>query len=208
MKELTEQQVELITQSVQDAEERTSAEIVVVIQPRSGSYRDIDLYFATAVSFMAMCYIVFNPWTVHDARFLPLQFTVVFALACALSYFTPVVRRCLTANARRMNQVREAAAVWFMREGVSETKSRSGLLVYISQLEQRVEVMADTGVIDAVDADQWNELISNLQPHAQVSDLAKGAAACVEQIGKTLSPCLPIGADDVNELADRPRVHV
>ena len=208
MKELTEQQIELITQSVQDAEEHTSAEIVVVVQPRSGSYRDIDLYFATAISFIVMCYVVFNPWTVHDAHFLPLQFLIVLGLSCLFSCCTTVVRRCLTSDVRQANQVRKAAAVWFMREGVSETKSRTGLLVYISQLERRVEVMADTGVIDSVDADQWSELINELQPHGRANDLAKGAADCVERIGKTLSGCLPIGADDVNELPDRPRVHV
>ncbi len=53
--------VEGIINAVESAEKLTSAEFVVALEPRSGSYRDIDLFFAVSLNFIGMLLAFFGP---------------------------------------------------------------------------------------------------------------------------------------------------
>jgi putative membrane protein len=205
---LTDAQVQRITGAVEAAERRTAAEFVVVVRPQSGSYRDIDAYVGVGAAFVMVVFIIFNPWTWHDARLLPVEFAAAFGVGVWFSAWTGVCRRWFTSAARRARQSAEAAMAVFVSEGVGGTTGRTGVLVYLSQLEQRAEVVADAGVLDAVDAQAWAKTLDEMQADARGDDMAEAAANCVERLGALLAACLPVGADDRNELADRPRAHV
>jgi uncharacterized membrane protein len=196
-----------IVAAVETAERRTSAEFVVALEPRCGSYRDIDLLFASGFTFLSLLYTLFNPWMIHPADWLPLNLAIMFGLAWLFSAHTPFIRRLLTGRSRKKRQVEEAAQLLFHQQGVSQTRGRTGIVVLISQTERRVAVIADSGVRRVVGSDQWEELLHSLQPLARGNDLAGAAARVVARLGEFLAEPLPVADDDIDELSNVPHLH-
>ena len=196
-----------IVAAVEAAERRTSAEFVVALEPRCGSYRDLDLLFASGITFLALLYALFNPWTTHSSDWLPLNLAMVFGFAWLFSAQIPLVRRIVAGPTRQKRQVEEAAQLLFHQQSVSQTRGRTGIVVLLSQTERRVAVIADSGVIKAVDTDKWSALRLSFQPLAQSDELAAAAAQVVEQLGEFLAESLPVEEDDIDELSNAPRIH-
>jgi len=104
-------------------------------------------------------------------------------------------------------QVREKGQQHFLNQGVGQTRGRTGILVLISQLERRVEVVADSGVIRAVDADRWQALLENIQAGYEGQDLVGTGVQAVNQLGDFLAEPLPVSEDDIDELSNMPTLH-
>ena len=202
-----ETDVQQIVAAVEAAERRTSAEFVVALEPRCGSYRDLDLLFASGVTFLALLYALFNPWTPHSSDWLPLNLAMVFGFAWLFSAQIPLVRRIVAGPTRQKRQVEEEAQLLFHQQGVSQTRGRTGIVVLLSQTERRVAVIADSGVIKAVGTYKWAALRSSFQPLAESDELAAAAAQVVEQLGEFLAESLPVEEDDIDELSNVPRIH-
>jgi len=195
-----------IVDAVEDAESKTSAEFVVAIEPSSGSYRDVDLLFAIGLSFAALLFAFFGPALVAP-DWLPLNLSILFAVSWVLSAHTPYLRRICCPSIRMGQQVREKGQQHFLNQGVGQTRGRTGILVLISQLERRVEVVADSGVIRAVDADRWQALLENIQVGYEGQDLVGTGVQAVNQLGDFLAEPLPVSEDDIDELSNMPTLH-
>ena len=194
-----------MVEAVESAESRTSAEFVVSLQPYSGRYRDLDLLFASGITLLSLFFIVFNPWLTHSVVFLPIDVVVTFGLAWLFSSHLPFVRRLLASSDRKQSQVLEVAQLMFHREGIAQTRARTGVMVLVSQMERRIEVVADSGVTRMIDNEAWDNLVADLQPLALGEDLAEAAAVTVDRLGDFLSGPLPVADDDIDELTNEPR---
>jgi putative membrane protein len=193
-----------LTEAVAQAEEHTSAEIVVAVRPWSGNYRDVDYLAGALAAWVGLVGILFVPWTVH-AHAVPLEVLALFVAGAWVSPWTPW-RRWLTTPRRRLHQVKTEARAAFFHEGVLHTRERTGLLVYWSLLERQVEVLADVGVLAAVPAGEWNAQVFRFK---QIKRAAVPAPVFLEDLralGQTLARHLPAGADNPDELPNRVRV--
>src|SRR5579883_1089056 len=99
----TEADYDAITEAVERAEARTTAELVVVIRAQSGSYRDVCYAAGAVVSFLALLFILYSPYDISPF-WIPPELVIIFALVALLVGFTPL-RRILATKARRKNQV-------------------------------------------------------------------------------------------------------
>jgi putative membrane protein len=198
--------VEGIVDAVESAEKLTSAEFVVALEPRSGSYRDIDLFFAVSLNFIAMLLAFFGP-VVFFPDWVPLNLILLFALAWLFSAHTPFIRRLFCSSERMERQVRELAQLQFLNQGVTQTRGRTGVMVLVSQLEKRVVVVADSGVMRAVDDEKWKGLMREIQNGFDGGDLSATAVQAVGKMGKFMAEPLPVAQDDVDELSNVPSLH-
>jgi len=196
---------EKVTRAVEEAEEKTSAELVVAIHPQSGTYRDVDFLFAALAAFVGLLFIVFNPWTVHSALLIPFEVALLFVIGALASATWPRIRRRLCRAKRRECQVRSAAAAMFFEEGVANTRDRTGVLVFLSRLEGQVEVIADIGVVRTVKPEQWGPCVFALQKIGSASDVAAALLEGIARLGEVLSEDLPPGEDNPDEIPNRPR---
>jgi len=184
--------------AVGDAEASTDAEIVVVAAARSGSYRDVALTAGAAAAGAALLIGVFSPWHV-SAHWLPLDLLLVMLAVTWLTHRSPRLMRWFTSPDRRRRQVRVCAAEAFHSEAVHGTKRRTGLLIYISALEDAVEVLPDFGLQGVVPGAAWNELDWRA---SKLDGFLEGLAAC----GAVLAEHAPALEDNPNEIPDAPRV--
>ena len=194
-----------LTDRVTEAERTTSAEIVVVIRPCSGNYRDVDCLFGAAVAWLALLFIVFTPWPVH-AYLVPFEVAFLFVVSAWLCSRTGL-RRWLTTRRRRWRQVRTAATAAFVEEGVTHTRARTGVLLYWSFLERHVEVVADVGIHAAVPPAEWNAFLFQVRRIGTTAASASVLLDDLRALGQLLTRHLPASEDNPDELPNRPRVH-
>ena len=197
---------ERLTTAVERAEARTSAEIVIVFRDRSGTYRDAAYLVGAGAALLGLVAIIFNPLTVHDERLLPLELAALFAGGTLVATLWPWLTRPLTTAARRAGQVRTAAAARFVEEGVHRTRARTGLLIYLSALERRIELLPDAGITAAVPPDAWQAITQDFAVVAVAPDTVAALVDCVDRLADRLAKALPAdAADNPDEISNRPR---
>ncbi|HEV8658098.1 MAG TPA: hypothetical protein VGS96_05680 [Thermoanaerobaculia bacterium] len=191
-----------VSEAVRSVERSSSVELVVEVRPRSGSYAIADTHFAVLTAFATLVFVLFSPWT-----FAPEWVPVIVVVGYGIGQFTSAasnpIRRAMTRTRDREARVRTTAAASFVERGVGKTRRETGLLVYLSQLERRIELIADRGVLDAVPVLEWNQLAASIRTRkVRIEDLPDVLRA-LEPI---LVRHLPVAVGDVDELSDEVRV--
>lgn len=196
---------ERIEAAIASAESHTSGEIVPILVHRSSTVGHV---FLLGFSLLLLCtFLVDLPtrgfvelggplWAWQAASWL-----LAGGLALVLQRFD-VVQRLLTPRIDQMEQVDRRAQIEFYELGVSQTRDRTGILLFVSLMEHRAVVLADRSIAEKVDAAVWQELVDLMIDGVKGGNLAEGMAQAIERCGEILLPHFPISPDDANELND------
>ena len=95
----------------------------------------------------------------------------------------------------------------FYEAGIANTSAENGLLIYLSLLERRMEVIADRGILKAVPALKWNHAVFELKQVAEDPDPEKLISG-LRELGALLAEHLPCADENPNELADGPSIEL
>jgi putative membrane protein len=201
---LTEASKAALTAAVESIEARSSAEIVIAVRAHSGSMLATDLIAGVGSALLTLAFLLFSPVPFSLPAIL-LDTFVFGALGAFLCSRFPNLRFALTPASLARESVRAAARAEFFDGGISETRGRTGILVYVSQTERLGEVLADSGVRDAIDDEVWRAWVRSLERVVREQRDGLKLAAAVTAIGEPLASCLPRAHDDVNELGDQVR---
>lgn len=167
----------------------------------SGHYRHTDYLVGLAFAMGSLLVFLFHP-----ARFplgpYPLVFALIFVAGALLSRSFPALRRALTSRALQLENVRTAARAAFVDDGVSRTRGRTGILVYVSVFERRVELVHDIGVDEAALGEAYTAARRALEGTLAESLEVGIFEDALRRLGPPLAAALPRADDDVNELAD------
>lgn len=184
---------------VQEIEESTDAEIVVVASERSGSYFDLAMFGSTVLTVIMMTFafpdgVVFSP----GALAMPLAlFWWIFAWILNRRWFI----RLVSFKTRRETQVKDAAAKEFHRERVHSTPNRTGLLVYVSALEGEVILIPDSGLQEKIPDGCWSAAKKEFC-HSNLDHFLTGLTL----VGEQLSRSIPKLEHDDIDLPNKPRI--
>lgn len=202
---------EEIAEAVSTAENRTAGEIVPYVVPRSDSYEIAVWRGASAVALVAITVAlliiqfyegwglawVFTPWGV---ALLALIGGVVGALSAA---YVPPIQRALAGSDLLDLTVHRAAMQAFLEEEVFSTRDRTGILLFVSLQEHRIEVLGDTGINAKVSDDEWIDVVTRIRRGIKNRNLTEGLVDAIHMCGKLLQrKGVDIREDDENELSD------
>jgi len=190
-------------QCVKEIESGTDAEIVIVVRARSGSYRHADYLFGALFAFAGLIFLLFLPVDFH-AYWVPVDIAVLFALGAYLCAWSSTLRRLLTTKRFRKEAARAGAAAMFYEAGIANTNAEMGVLIYLTLLERRLELIADRGVLRSVPPLEWNQRLSQLHQVGRQPDPEKFLKA-LGDLGALLAKHLPATGENPNELPDMPR---
>ena len=183
--------------AIEAIENASAVEVVVAVRRRSASYHHANAAVGALVAFAGLAAMLFAEHAFSLASILVDPFVVGVA-AAAIVELLPAVKRRLTTPARRRAEVARAARATFVERGVHHTTGRSGVLVYISWLEQTAALVADVGLSRTLP-----ELARAEADLAQA--VRRGGAEFarrLEALAPVMARALPHQADDVNELPD------
>ena len=196
----TQEGREALLASARAIESQSGAEVVIAVRARSGHYLHAHLLAGAAAGIMTLWFQLFSPWE-FSLPVILMSPLAVGLLAGAATQASPVAQRFLTPASLRQGSVRTAAQSAFFELGIAETRQRTGVLVYVSCLEQRLEVLLDRGVAAVSSQPAWVEVEGELRAAVERDDAAVGAAVLL-RFGPLLAGVAPRAEDDVNELSD------
>ncbi|HEX8171702.1 MAG TPA: hypothetical protein VF824_14285 [Thermoanaerobaculia bacterium] len=190
-----------LTEAVRQLEVCSCAEVVVEVRGRSGSYAHAHARFAALIAFVVLLALLFSPWP-FAPWWVAVDVAIAYGVAAFVARRSDGVRRLVTTRRERGNAVQAMAAAVFHDRGVANTSAETGVLVYLSLLERRIELLADRGVLSVVPVLEWNQLVEAARArHATTAMLLE----IVRGLQPLLARHLPIREGDRDELCNVPR---
>lgn len=191
------QVAERLTATVKAIEAHTTAELVLVVAGRSDEYREAPLLAGALAGWATLAFLAWSP-VVFGGAWFPVDVALAAVLTAFLVARSPRALRRLTGAARRAAAVDLAARSAFVEEAVAGTRARTGVLVYVSVLEEEVRVLPDEALLGRVPPARWAEV------RLAATDL-DGFVAGLEAFGKQLAAWLPAEGENPDEIPDAPR---
>jgi putative membrane protein len=196
-----------IERIIEQAEGGHRGEIVPMIVKSSDSYPAAHFRLALLFSFFSSMALYHFPYPIDD----PIWYLWVQVPACILGYllaYRPGFKRFFSTKAEMKEEVHQRALEAFVKTGVTQTKDRTGLLIFISMLEHRVELIADSGIHSKVDKDLWRQIVTGLSVHIKKGQLVAGLTSAINECGRVLNEHFPVESEQAlleekNELANK-----
>ena len=211
----TQVDLDRIKAAVAEAEQRTSGEIVPYLVERSDRY-DVTLWRGAALfAMLSIClagiiYQFNEGWglgwlyTGQGMAFLILVAGLIGAMAG--TYILPL-KRYLAGSNTLARTVHHRAMRAFVEEEVFNTRDRTGILLFISLLEHRIEVLGDEGINRRVTAEDWTEVVALIHDGIKQNKVAEGLIAAIDLCGELLERRgVEILPDDEDELSNELRI--
>ncbi|QPF72022.1 TPM domain-containing protein [Roseateles sp. DAIF2] len=106
----------------------------------------------------------------------------------------------------RRADARERAIAMFGKLRVWDTEQNNGVLIYLLLAEHRIEIVADRGLTQRVEAATWQQMLADMSAAFKRGEFEPGLADAVDRIGRLLGQHFPLAAGraNVNELPDSP----
>lgn len=204
-----------IKDAVKEAEKKTSGEIATAFIIESDNYAVYELVFAAACGFVYFVIMMLFADAVEEtikqmfwdysSQHLLIFYGLSTFIVIGLFYWLanlPFLDRLVVPKKVMAQKVNERAVRHFMESGVYDTKERTGILIFISWLEHRVELLADSGINEKIPQETWNAIVSRIIDGIRSDQLVEHLIETIRQCGALLAEHYPIQADDVNELDD------
>jgi putative membrane protein len=210
----------IVTAAVTKAELASDGEIVTIVSPKSDSYHDVGLHYAVLAMMLVPAALAMFPqsvidwgsslflgWNASPSRalvmaFLFIKLAAVFLIVRYALAWMPL-RMALTPGSTKTRRVRRRAIELFKVGAERRTHGRTGVLLYLSLLEHRAEIVADEAIVGKVAPEVWGEAMADLIGEVKAGRPGAGMAKAVERVGAVLAEHFPRSHADTNELPDR-----
>jgi putative membrane protein len=186
-----------VARVIDDAERKTSGEIVAVVAIESDTYAYVPLLWAGAIAMIV-------PWPLIFLTWLPVQ--IVYAvqllvfLAVALATWTRPLRYVLVPKTVKHARAHRRAVEQFLAQNLHTTTRRTGVLIFVSAAERYAEVIADIQIYEKVAKSRWQGIVDRLLSAMGENRPAEGLVEAVHAAGELLAEHFPPGSADPDEL--------
>jgi putative membrane protein len=197
----TAEEKERLKAATHKVESRTIGEIVVMVVDYSDHYIEAEVLGSILLgSFLSLILTVlfFNSslWS-----YIPLSF--IFFFPCWVLFIrVEALKKIFIGIRRREEAVRLRAERAFFEKGLYKTKKNTGVLFFLSLLERKVWVLADTGIYEKMNQEILNRFANEVSKGIKEGRACDALSQAIQEIGGLLSQHFPTTLDDTDELPD------
>lgn len=190
-----------IEAAVKLAEKNTNGEIVPIVAEHSDEYPGArwTLAFTFSLLITIPCSFIFRAWPLYEYVAVQLAALLlgfgVANISWLLRYFIPA--------AVAKEEVSQRAYALFLQHNVHRTPERNGIILYVSLLERRAEIIGDIGIHQKVGEDFWRQIISTLVADVPRRGLKTALTQAIDSCGQTLSTHFPKTASGQDDLPNK-----
>lgn len=211
--EFTEENRQLIQEAVKKLESKTAGELVIYFARSSNSYIESCWKFAGLMGFCSSAILGIMSWM----WMLPNNFTVLVAMiyvSCSIvvgfliPYLFPIIRIGLISQQTVDHSVITKARDVFLEEQVFNTVDRVGILIFVSELEHRVQVLGDEGINQKINEDDWHNIVHKVTQGISSGAIVQGLVNAIKECENLLldNGFKAKSNEGTNELSDEIRV--
>ncbi len=189
-----------IAEAIARAEKRTDAELVTVLARRADDYAYLPLFWAAVLALAVPGLLQWlSGWP--GMRGLLVANVLLFVGLCLLLR-SPRLAGWLIPQALRRWRASRLARQQFREQNLQRTAGGTGVLIFVSEAEQHVEILVDRGVSQHLDAAARAAIVARFAEHVRQGHTLQGFVECIEACGELLSEHLP-STHARNELPNR-----
>ena len=175
---------------VRDLEATTDAEVVLALARRADNY----LYAPTLVAAIAGMLIplisIYWPFWLDTNELVFVQATVFICLA--LLFRIPALQRKLVPKRTKFFRASNLAMRHFLAQGVHTTKNNLGIMIFVSEFERYIEIIADHGITKKIGDDTWSKEVDLAVPHLKQNNAFNAFTSVLRDVGGILQDNFPI----------------
>jgi putative membrane protein len=201
-----------IKQAVAELEAATAGELVLYFARKSDNYPGAGWKFAAltggsiALVIGVLSYLWLLP-TWLTPMFVSTLILSLMLLAYLLTVFVPALRLSFIASHTVSHRVLTKARDIFLQEEIFKTEQRIGILIYISELEQKVVVLGDSGINSKISKEDWTHIVDTIVLGIKHQQIAQGIVNAVSICKDLLLKFEFTNVEkDDNELSDEIRI--
>jgi putative membrane protein len=193
-----------IAARIAEIERHTDAELVTVLAARSDDYADVSLLWA-ALTALGVPTLLLLAGAFGASIGLATLVGAQLATFCAaaLLFRAPAVQQRLVPRSVRHWRAANMARRQFLAQGLHHTADATGILIFVSEAERYVEILADQGIHARVPDARWDDIVDEFVRAVRAGDTLGGFDRALERCGAVLAAAVPKSPDNRNELDDR-----
>lgn len=194
---LKEEQLKQVADAIEQVEQGTDAELVTVLARQADSYLYIPTLWAAIIALMIPALLKLTPFWLGENELLAIQWFNFIALA--LLFRVPDIMMHLVPKRVKHWRAASLARCQFLENNLHCTKGETGVLIFISEAEHYVEIIADRGISQHVSNDQWQCIVDALTASIKRKQTLQGMLRCIGDCGEILKQHSP-ATESKNEL--------
>lgn len=189
MKLLNTEQQQQVAAAIAQVEKTTDAELVTVLAKQSDRYTYIPLLWAALLALATPSLLLLSPLWLEAPAIALIQLAVLIVTALLLSI--PAIAIRLIPKAVRSWRASNLARRQFLENNLHHTRGETGVLIFVSEAERYVEIIADRGINAKVKPEQWQSMIGNFIAAIKRGDTLNGFLGCISACGALLQQHVP-----------------
>jgi len=186
---LTESEAKQVAEAISEVEKKTDAELVAVLARQADDYRYIPALWSALIALVSPGVILFMPFWLEVGEVLLIQL-IVFVVMVILLRFPPVMRRIIPSSVKTW-RASNLARRQFLENNLHHTNGETGVLIFVSEVERYVEIIADRGVTPFVSDADWQEIVDEFTQQVHNGKTLDGFLQTVNKCGDLLSENIP-----------------
>jgi putative membrane protein len=179
-----------ISQAIEQVEKETDAELVTVLAKQADNYYYILTLWACFIALLLPVAIKFTPLWLSGDELLIMQWATFIVLS--LLFRVPSIMIKLVPKSIRTHRASILARDQFLENNLHHTKSAMGVLIFVSEAEHYVEIIADNGISQYVTNEEWQDIVDAFIQKIKSGQTKEGFIMCIENCGKKLKEFAPI----------------
>ncbi|MDG4476209.1 TPM domain-containing protein [Thiovibrio frasassiensis] len=198
----TEAEKEQIAATISGVEQKTSGEVVAMVVAESDTYPEARLLAGFSIG--GLTALIITDLFLGDSLgyFLPLALCGAM-LVTALTRLCPPLLRLFIPASRLETRVAQRALRSFYEKKLHTTRDNTGVLFFISLLEHKVWILADTGIYAKISQETLLTYANDIATGIKQGEGCTALCRQIEAVGAILASHFPIKADDTNELSNQ-----
>lgn len=194
---LKEEQLQAVSEAISQAEKATDAELVVVLARQADNYHYIPTLWAAVLALVTPAvFWVLDFWLeVVDVFIIQAVTFVIFTLILRIPFIMLRLIPKSVKNYRAANLARSQ----FLENNLHHTEQESGVLIFISEAEHYVEIIADRGINKHVEQAQWQGIVNTIVSNIKAGNTQEGMIEAISSCGELLAEYMPVTSEK-NEL--------
>jgi putative membrane protein len=188
-----------IVAAVRAAELRTNGQIVCVLARRSYEIGFPATLYASALALIAPWLLLIST-QMSAQRIFAVQ-AALFIVVMLLLNWTPL-GLALTPRSHQRRQAFRLAAEQFFTLGMTRTRNRTGVLIFVSLAEHYARIIADDGLNGKITEVEWRHVIDDMVGRLRDGRVNEAFIDAVGRTGELLARAAPPDGGG-NDLPDR-----